>query len=82
MAQILVGLQIYKGLVERLPIEYTSGTHVQPLDYEGLPFRYHRCHEWGHLVSECPKGVHVNTQKNVGTKRCGERLVYHSEARQ
>ena len=82
MAQILVGLQIYKGLADRLPIESTSGTHIQPLDYEGLPFRCHRYHELGHLVAKCPKVAHVNPQKSVGTKSCGERPAYHSEAGQ
>ena len=80
VARILVGLQIYKGLTDRLPIQYTSGMHVQALDYEGLPFHCHRCHKWGHLVAEFPKGARVNTQKSMGTKSCGEHLAYHSKA--
>lgn len=61
VARILVGLQIYKGLADRLPIQYSCGTHVQSVDYEGLPFRCHRCHEWGHLVAECNKGTRVSS---------------------
>ena len=79
MARILVGLQIYNGLANRLTIQYTSGMHVQSLDYEGLPFRYHQCHEWGHLVVECKKGAYVNTQKSSGTKSGGEHLARRDE---
>ena len=61
VAHILVGLQIYKGLVDRLPIQYSCGTHVQSLDYEGLPFHCHWCHEWGHLVANCFKGTRVTS---------------------
>lgn len=28
----------------------------QILDYEYLPFRCHRCHEYGHLAKDCPLG--------------------------
>ena len=79
VAWILVGLQIYKGLANRLPIQYTSGMHVQLLDYEGLPFRCHCCHEWGHLVAECKKGAYGNTQKSSGTKSGGECLAHHDK---
>lgn len=79
VARILVGLQIYKGLADKLPIQYTCGTHVHALDYEGLPFCCHRCHKWGHLVAECKKGACVNSQMSPGTKSSGERLAPSEE---
>lgn len=79
VARILVGLQIYKGLADRLPIQYSCGTHVQPLNYEGLMFRCHRCHEWGHMVAECNKGARVTTHVSRGTQSCGDRLMPSEE---
>lgn len=77
MARILVGLQIYKG--NRLPIQYCCGTHVQPLDYEGISFRCHQCHEWGHLVAECNKGARVTSHAPRGSRSSGDRLLPSEE---
>ena len=32
--------------------------HLQTLDYENIPFRYHRCHEYGHPGIDCPLVTH------------------------
>ena len=59
VAKILVGLQIYKGLADKHPIELEGSVHVQHMDYEGLPFRCHRCHTLGHLVVQCTRSPRV-----------------------
>ena len=79
VARILVGLQIYKGLADRLPIQYSCGTHVQPLDDKGLPFHCHWCHEWGHLVSKCNKGACVTSHVSRGTRSSGDRMTPSEE---
>lgn len=81
VARILVGLQIYKGLADRLPIQYSCGAHVQSVDYEGLPFRCHRCHEWGHLVAECNKGTRVSSHVPRATCSCDARLSSGEDVR-
>jgi hypothetical protein len=54
VARILVRLNLRPGLLQELTIESTVGTFVQILDYEGIPFRCHRCHAYGHGIAECP----------------------------
>jgi hypothetical protein len=48
-----VRLDLRPGLLKELKIETASGTFLQPLDYEGIPFRCHRCHAYGHGVADC-----------------------------
>jgi hypothetical protein len=66
IVRALVGLQIYKGLAEKLPITSTSDTHIQLLDYEGIHFRCHQCHGIGHMWAQCPKVAHLQG-KVLGT---------------
>lgn len=54
MARILVNLNPDEGLAENIKLRYKDLVFDQPLDYEHLPFRCHRCHEYGHLVRDCP----------------------------
>lgn len=56
MARILVSLNPCRGLVEKINLQYKDYVFEQILDYEYLPFRCHRCHEYGHLAKECPLG--------------------------
>ena len=79
VARILVGLEIYKGLVDKLPIESAGGTHIQQIDYEGLPFRCHRCHKLGHLVAQCIRAPCVPL-KGVMSQSSGERSLTENVA--
>jgi len=54
VARILVKLDLKKGLPQEFTINSATGTIVQMLDYEGIPFRCHRCHVYGHGVESCP----------------------------
>jgi hypothetical protein len=53
VARILVQLDLRPGLLQELINESSSGSFVQTLDYEGIPFRCHRCHVYGHGVADC-----------------------------
>jgi hypothetical protein len=53
VARILVRLDLRPGLLKEMKIKTSSGTFLQPLDYEGIPFRFHRCHAYGHGVVDC-----------------------------
>ena len=53
VAGILVRLDLRPGLLKELKIEATSGSFLQPLDYEGIPFRCHRFHSYRHGVVDC-----------------------------
>lgn len=39
-----------------MKLKYRSLEFLQTLDYENLPFRCHRYHNYGHLAWECPLG--------------------------
>jgi hypothetical protein len=53
MARILVRLDLRPRLLKEMTIEMTFGSFIQPLDYEGIPFRCHRCHVYGHGIVDC-----------------------------
>lgn len=56
MARILVDLKPRGGLAETIKIQYKDYVFEQPLDYEHLPFKCHRCHVYGHLARDFPLG--------------------------
>lgn len=86
MAWILVSLNPRGGLAESIKIQYKYYVFEQPLDYEHLPFKCHRCHAYGHLARDCPigkrrrrnpktvkqKGEEVEPEKNRGTEEVQE----------
>jgi hypothetical protein len=53
MAIILVALDVREGLAEELVLIKEEVCFHQRLDYEGIPFRCHRCHKHGHNASQC-----------------------------
>jgi len=44
-----------KGFPPDIGIVTPKGRIIQTLDYEGIPFRCHRCHQFRHMVASCPK---------------------------
>jgi hypothetical protein len=42
-----------KGLSDTLELTRGDLLFTQPLDYEGIPFKCHRCHKHGHRAAEC-----------------------------
>ena len=53
VAKILVKIDLKLGLSSEISIKTKDGDFSQVLDYEGVPFRCHRCHAYGHLVASC-----------------------------
>jgi len=54
VARILVKIDLKLGLSSEIPMKSPDGVFTQVLDYEGVPFRCHRCHAYGHMVASCP----------------------------
>jgi len=66
-ARICVYMNIVEPLPEHIELEYHDSVLQQPLDYEHIPFRCRRCHEYGHLVRQCPlnkEEYYIKKQKN------------------
>lgn len=53
-ARICVYMNISEPLPESIELEYEGKIWQQTLDYEHIPFRCRRCHEYGHLYKTCP----------------------------
>lgn len=51
-ACILVDIDASKGLPIEIKLSTPKGFWIQPLDYEGIPFRCRRCFKTGHVVAK------------------------------
>lgn len=51
--RICVYMNITKPLRESIELEYHEEVSQQPINYEHIPFRCCRCHEYGHLFWDC-----------------------------
>ena len=54
VAKIMVKIDLKLGLSSEISVKTKDGDFTKLLDYEGVPFRCHRCHAYGHLVDSCP----------------------------
>lgn len=68
MARILVHMDTRPGLEEVIEIYHSHVTRKQILDYEGVPFRCHRCHKTGHLFKDCPLNSGGGKESSHGTR--------------
>lgn len=53
-ARICVYMNIVEPLPEYIELEYHDEVWQQIIDYEHIPFRCRKCHEYGHLFRQCP----------------------------
>lgn len=53
VARILVLLDLQEGIMSDIFLNTMVGDVIQDLDYEGVPFRCHRCHSTNNLVAQC-----------------------------
>ena len=70
-ARICIEINLNNPLPDSWEICLGASSLVQQLDYEYLPFRCRICHEYGHLLRQCPrnlnsKGVDGSTASNIG----------------
>jgi len=54
-ARICVEVNLEKGLPEAIKLSLGDWSHIQELDYEQIPFKCLRCHDYGHFAKSCPK---------------------------
>ena len=59
VARILVNINVREGLFEEIRLSWGNTFFKQRLDYENIPFRFHRCHTYGHLEVDCSLGVRM-----------------------
>ena len=59
---------MYMNIANPIPysveLEYHEEVWQENLDYEHIPFRCCRCHEYGHLVKECPIKMEEEERKS------------------
>eukprot|EP00253_Pinus_taeda_P008955 PITA_08955 len=53
-ARICVYVNLAEPLPDHVEVEYHDEVWEKPVDYEHIPFRCRKCHEYGHLVRQCP----------------------------
>lgn len=62
-------MNITEPLPKFIELEYHDEIWQQPMDYEHIPFRCKRCHEYEHIYKECP----LNRTEEVADKQEEER---------
>jgi hypothetical protein len=76
VSRILVNLNVREGLGEEMDLTWGDYTYAQKLDYENIPLRCQRCHQYGHMIKNCKLplrtrgtvyGRNKYLQKNVGS---------------
>jgi len=72
-----VGICVYMNITEPLPefikLEYHDEVWQQPVDYEHIPFRCRRCHEYGNLFRQCPlNNVEESMKKRAENEKSTE----------
>ena len=53
MARISIYLNIRKALLEKIDLTWGGRAFLQDMDYEGIPFKCHKCHKHGHKAINC-----------------------------
>ena len=49
VAHILVNLYLYEESAENIELTMRTKVHFQAIDYIGMPFKFNRCHKYGHI---------------------------------
>ena len=62
-------MNIRTSLPEAFNFVWQNKQKRQLLDYEGLPFRCHKCHETRHLERNCPNFVPSTTRRRKWVRR-------------
>lgn len=57
--RILVHMEFKKGFPPDIGVVTPKGRLIKLLDYEGIPFRCHKCHHYGHMVDSCPMAPRI-----------------------
>ena len=70
MACFLVHMDTREGMEERITLHWRHFSHRQNIDYEGVPFRYKRCHKARHLYKEFPLLSPSSPPASKGMKYC------------
>ena len=73
-SRICAYMNITEPLPDTIELEYHDEIWNQTLDYEHIPFRCRRCHEYGHLLRECPitlaeKARDAENERRYGTRK-------------
>ena len=55
-AQILVELDVSKGLPEEIFLDSLRGSWTQMSNFKGIPFHCRNCHMTGHIATHCVAG--------------------------
>lgn len=76
-ARICAYMNIIEPLPDTIELEYHDEIWHQPIDYEHIPFRCRRCHEYGHLYRECPitlseKEKEAKNERRNAAKKSGK----------
>eukprot|EP00253_Pinus_taeda_P004972 PITA_04972 len=66
-ARLCVYMNISEPLPESIELEYHDDIWKQPIDYEHIPFRCRKCHEYGHLYRQCPLNKEEEFDKSQET---------------
>ena len=62
-ARICVEMDLSGALSDEVILEVFDEEWIQMVDYEYIPFKRHKCHEYGHILRDCPLRKAENISK-------------------
>eukprot|EP00253_Pinus_taeda_P009203 PITA_09203 len=57
-------MNLAEPLLDHIEVEYHDDVWQQPIDYEHIPFRCRKCHEYGHLYRQCLLNKEEETKRS------------------
>ena len=67
-ARICVEIELSGALLEEIILEVFYEEWVQMVDYEHIPFRCHKFHEYGHIFRDCMLNKEMNKSRSTKVK--------------
>jgi hypothetical protein len=56
-SHICVGVDMGKDLLEVIQQTLDSWKHIQPMNYDKIPFKCKQCHEYGNFAKKIPNNL-------------------------
>jgi hypothetical protein len=65
--RIYVEVDLENIISKAINLTLDGWSHLQPLDYEQIPFKYNYYHEYGHFLKDCKSKIYTQPPLKMAT---------------